>query len=147
MNNKYDEEHRYDDMLDLPHPVSRVHPPMPVRDRAAQFAPFAALTGHSAAIRETQRLTDRRIELSECELEQLDQKLQQLIAVIEEEPEITITYFSPDEKKSGGSYRTVTGIVKGLNQYKRRILLDNGDAILIDQIYAMTGDCFEDNAL
>lgn len=144
MKEKFEDEHRYDDMIDLPHPISNAHPQMPVRDRAAQFAPFAALAGYGAAVKETQRLTSARAELSESALAQLDQKLQCLREKIAEEPEVTITYFRPDERKSGGSYHTMTGKVTKLDEYRRRIILDTGDALPVSQIEDMTGDCFED---
>ena len=83
----------YDDILHLPHPTSKRHPRMPIADRAAQFSPFAALTGHGAAIEETARVTDRRIELDEDAKEQLDQTLQLLLERIDEQPEITVTWF------------------------------------------------------
>ena len=97
-------------MINLPHPVSKVHPQMPIAERAAQFSPFAALTGYGDAVKETARLTDAKIELDEDAKEILDEKLKQIREQIEEHPEIEITYFQPDERKKGGSYITITGI-------------------------------------
>ena len=102
----------YDDIINLPHPVSKNHPQMPLRDRAAQFAPFAALTGHDAAIKETARLTDERLELSEETIAQLNEKINIIRNNIGIEQKVSITYFIPDEKKAGGSYVTCSGIVK-----------------------------------
>ena len=102
----------YDDMLHLPHHVSEKHPAMSVHDRAAQFSPFAALTGYDAAVQETARLTDRRIELDEGEKAAIDQRLTLVQERLPEPTEVTITYFVPDKKKAGGAYVSVTGTVK-----------------------------------
>lgn len=125
------DEHRYDDIIDLPHHVSRKHPQMPLLDRAAQFAPFAALTGHEAAIKETARLTEEEIELDENSKELLDFRLQQLQEHISECPEVTVTYFCPDEKKSGGSYETVTGAVKKVDVYAGELVFMDGRRIAL----------------
>ena len=100
---------KYDDIIELPHPTSQNHPRMSLYDRAAQFSPFAALTGHHAAIAETGRLTDRRIELDESEIARVDAELQHLQELLPGRPTVSITYFAPDERKNGGSYQTVTG--------------------------------------
>ena len=120
------DEHRYDDIIELPHHVSRKHPQMPLLDRAAQFAPFAALTGHESAIRETARLTEEEIELDENSKELLDFRLQQLQEHLSEQPEVTVTYFCPDEKKSGGAYETVTGKVKKVDGYAGELVFTDG---------------------
>ena len=99
---------KYDDIINLPHPTSQNHPRMSLHDRAAQFSPFAALTGHHAAIAETGRLTDQRIELDESEIARVDAALQHLQELLPERPTVSITYFVPDERKNGGSYQTVT---------------------------------------
>ena len=104
--------HRYDDIIDLPHHVSATRTRMSMIERAAQFSPFAALTGYDAAIKETWRLTDQRIELSEECRAALDRKQMLLLDHIGDRPEISITYFVPDERKNGGTYVTVTGKVK-----------------------------------
>ena len=103
MNPKQEDPHRYEDMLDLPRPVSRTHPPMPVKDRAAQFSPFAALTGYEETIRETERRTEERRELDEDEKAILNGRLRELEAHLNERPEVTFTCFRPDEKKAGGA--------------------------------------------
>ena len=92
---------KYDDMIDLPHHVSKTHPPMDIMDRAAQFSPFAALTGYEAAAEETRRLTQPKIELDESEKELLDIRLHDLETQFSQRPEITITYFIPDTQKRG----------------------------------------------
>ena len=104
----------YDDIISLPHPTSAKHPRMPLSDRAAQFSPFAALSGHGAAIAETARLTDRRIELDEDTRAMLDLKQQILADRIAERPEISVVWFRPDEKKDGGQYVTTVGQLKRL---------------------------------
>lgn len=140
---------RYDDILHLPHPVSKRHPQMPLSDRAAQFAPFAALTGHEEAVRETARLTDSRVELEEEQRERLDQRLSLLFRAMRErpgrEPEITVVYFRQDEKKDGGAYVPVCGRVKKVDGYRRTILLKDGTAVSMDDIVAMEGDVFWDS--
>ena len=116
----------YDDIIALPHPEPRTHPRMSLHDRAAQFSPFAALTGHSAAIAETGRLTDSRITLDESEMARVDDALQRLRELLPQAPAVSITYFVPDERKAGGSYQTVTGTA-------RRIDTANGVLLLTDQ--------------
>ncbi|MCM1543174.1 MAG: YolD-like family protein [Blautia sp.] len=130
-------EHKYDDIIDLPHPVSTRHPQMPLADRAAQFSPFAALTGHEAAIREAARLTDAFVELDEDRKRELDEQLQLLKEEESQEPEIEVTYFRPDLKKSGGSYVTVRGQVKKIDEYNRRIHFVDGTVIPMESMYSM----------
>ena len=117
---------KYDDIIALPHPEPRPHPRMSLHDRAAQFSPFAALTGHSAAIAETGRLTASRITLDESEIARVDAALQRLRELLPQAPAVSITYFVPDERKAGGSYQTVTGTA-------RRIDTANGVLLLTDQ--------------
>ena len=102
----------YKDIINLPHHQSKTRKHMSMVDRAAQFSPFAALTGHSSSIAETARLTDRQIELTEGDKAIINEKLQMLSDYLKSEPVVTITYFEPDDKKSGGSYETITGVVK-----------------------------------
>lgn len=138
----YHEEGRYDDIINLPHHVSTKHPHMAPIDRAAQFSPFAALTGHDEAIKETARLTDERMELDENRKELLDARLQLLREHLGEKPTVTFTFFEPDERKSGGAYVTVTGSVKKIEEYENKIILEEGAAIFIDDIYAVEGELF-----
>ena len=126
---------RYDEIMELPHHVSKKRPQMPLSDRAAQFAPFAALTGYDSAIKETGRLTDERIELDEEALTALDRKYQLLMDTLDDAPEVTITYFQPDERKAGGQYVSATGTVKKVDTFGRRILLQDGTRIPLDSVY------------
>lgn len=125
----------YDDIIDLPHHVSDTRPRMSRLDRAAQFSPFAALTGYGAAIKETARLTDERSELGEYELMELNAGIHMLMERIDEHPQVEITYFKPDERKDGGAYLTVKSRAKRLNEYERFILLEDGTEIPFDDIY------------
>lgn len=128
--------HRYDDIINLPHHVSQKHPPMARADRAAQFSPFAALTGLDAALRETARLTDRRITLDEYEQAALDETLQAMRDALakKQHPTVEICYFVPDDRKEGGAYRTVTGTVKKMAEFERLLILQNGTEIPIGEI-------------
>ena len=128
-------KHPYDDIIDLPHHVSKSHPQMSMYNRAAQFAPFAALTGHNAAITEAARLTEAEQELSESDAEVLLQSL-------DEKPTISVTYFVPDDKKEGGSYHTATGIVKSVEPDKGVLQFENGTNILVIHIRDIDGECF-----
>lgn len=119
----YKDPHRYDDMLELPRPISGRHPRMSDMNRAAQFAPFSALTGYEDQVAESARLTDHRIELTEEKLSLLDRKLQDLQTQIDSHPRVRITYFLPDSLKEGGAYLTVFGIVKKLDFYRKTVML------------------------
>lgn len=129
----------FDDIIHLPHPVSTKHSHMSLIDRAAQFSPFAALVGYDAAVKETARLTNKRIELDEYEIDTLNERLRLLADSIEERPEITITYFLPDEKKAGGAYVTVTGCVKKIDDFERVVCMTDGMKIPIEDILAVEG--------
>ena len=124
----------YDDIIALPHPEPRTHPRMSLHDRAAQFSPFAALTGHSAAIAETGRLTDSRVTLDESEMARVDAALQRLRDLLPQAPAVSITYFVPDERKAGGSYQTVTGAVRRIDTVNGVLLLTDQRAIPIPDI-------------
>ncbi|MCH5267376.1 MAG: hypothetical protein J1E62_03440 [Lachnospiraceae bacterium] len=117
-------QENYGDMIDMPRPVSKKHPPMSPEDRAAQFSPFAALTGHEAAIRETARWTDRRIELDEDSREILDRAFQEVLDHMDEHPLVTVTYFQPDTKKEGGTYITVQGHVRKFKAFEQILVLE-----------------------
>ena len=125
----------YDDIIALPHPEPRTHPRMSLHDRAAQFSPFAALTGHSAAIAETGRLTDSRITLDESEMARVDAALQRLRELLPQEPVASITYFVPDERKAGGSYQTITGTARRIDTANGVLLLTDQRAIPIPDIF------------
>ena len=128
----------YDDIINLPHHVSKLHPQMTMLNRAAQFAPFAALTGYDAAINESRRLTDDWVEQGDYGNELLNRKMEQIVSKFPEHPTVTIDYFVPDEHKSGGSYQTVMGNVKRIDEYERLIELMDGNKIptkYITEIY------------
>ena len=125
---------KYDDIINLPHHISKKHPQMSLEARAAQFAPFAALTGYDDAVKETARLTNERIDLDDEAKMMLDAKLQVIREQLSEKPLVTITYFVPDAKKDGGKYVTTNGNVKKIDDYKHLIILDNSLEIPIDEI-------------
>ena len=133
---------KYDKIMGLPHHVSKTRPQMPMSDRAAQFAPFAALTGYDAAIKETGRLTDERIELDVEALSALDMKYQLLMEALDEAPEVTITYFQPDERKAGGKYVSAAGAVKKIDDFERRITMRDGTRIPTDDVLSIDGELF-----
>ena len=116
---------------------------MALSDRAAQFSPFAALTGHEDSIRETARRTEAFLELDEDKKEQLDEKMHVLQEYFSEKPEILVTYFVPDEKKAGGAYVTVTGNLKRIDEYERLLILTNGKKIPMDEIVDIESDIFK----
>ena len=124
----------YADMLDLPHHVSHTRPQMSMHDRAAQFSPFQALTGYGAAIQETGRLTDHRIELAEDRRGELDRIQQKLMGMLPAPPTVTVTYFVPDLRKEGGAYITVTGCVKTICSHRRYLQLADATRIPLDDI-------------
>lgn len=132
----------YEDIINLPHHVSTKRPQMPLKDRAAQFAPFAALTGHDEAIKETARLTDERIELDESTLAILNDKIQIILDNLDIEPEITVTYFKPDDKKSGGIYIDHTGVVKQIDDFEKTVIFTDKVIIPIEDILDIQGTVF-----
>ena len=135
---------KYDDILHLPHPTSAKHPRMPVSERAAMFSPFAALSGHAGAIVETARLTDRRMELDEDTWAELDRRQAALLEHIAEQPEVTVTWFQPDERKDGGSYVTVTGRLKRIDPVERVMTLRDGTSIPLEDVAGLEGDIFQE---
>lgn len=128
------QSHKYDDIIGLPHPVSARHAPMAMIDRGAQFSPFAALVGYDAAIEETARQTDSRIELTEGEKSALDEKLRLLAETPGAGPEVTITFFRPDARKAGGAYISVTGRVKKVDAYAGAVFMTDGTAVAFEDI-------------
>ena len=124
----------YSDIINLPHHVSKNHPQMSREARAAQFAPFAALTGYDDVIHETARLTDEQVELEEYDSERLNRKFAELMTILDDHPEITVSYFLPDERKAGGSYTTVSGTVKKIDTYEHLMIFDDGNEIPIAHI-------------
>lgn len=124
----------YDDIIHLTHHVSQNHPQMPLRDRAAQFAPFAALTGYEAAVGETARLTTERRELDAQEAAELNRRLTDLAARLKDRPEVTIEYFVPDNRKAGGAYVTVAGRVRNISVSERLLVMEDGAAIPMEDV-------------
>ena len=134
----------YDDIIRLPRHVSRNHPPMPMHDRAAQFAPFAALAGYGAAVDETARLTVERREPDAREAAELDRRLAVLIAHLPEQPELTVEYFVSDERKAGGAYVSATGRVRRISVAERVLTMTDGRIIPLGEILSMTGEILEE---
>ena len=137
---------KYDDIINLPNPTPTCRPRMSALDRAAQFAPFAALTGYEAVVAEAARLTDDRLELSEDMKIILNDKMQMIVDNLDKEPFVTIKYFVPDKRKAGGAYVETSGIVKEIDEYERCIVMTDGIKIPIEQVRAIDGEvlnCFE----
>lgn len=135
-------KNKYDDIMNLPHHVSKTRPQMPMADRAAQFAPFAALTGYDSVIRETGRRTEEKIDLGEDALAALNRRYFHLAASLSQRPNIEITYFRPDEKKAGGAYVTAAGIVAKADAANRRLTLEDGTVIPLDDVLSLEGEIF-----
>ncbi|MCD7842062.1 MAG: YolD-like family protein [Lachnospiraceae bacterium] len=133
----------YQDIINLPHHVSQKRPHMSMTDRAAQFSPFAALTGYDAAVKETARLTDQRMELNEEEQQKISERLTLLKSHLNESQVVEITYFVPDERKSGGEYCTVTGVVKKLDEFLRTLIMMDGTWIPVEEIVELGGAMFQ----
>ncbi len=138
----HDEIHRFDHIINLPHHVSRVREPMSAWSRAAQFSPFAALTGYDAAVKETARLTTERMEIDDDTKQKLSQRLNMIQDVLAERPEVEFTYFVPDHKKAGGEYTTHSAPVKKIDLYQRVVTLTDGTLIPIDEIIEIDGEMF-----
>lgn len=133
----------YEDIIHLPHPVSRKHPQMSMENRAAQFAPFAALTGFHASIEEAARYTDNQVELDESRYLILNRKIHILIAHLSEKPQVSISYFVQDSNKEGGFYKVISGAVKNIDDYKHEIIMSNGLHIQLKDIIEIEGELFD----
>ena len=136
------EKFPYEDIVNLPPHISKKHPQPSMMDRAARFAPFAAITGYEEMVLEEARVTEERIDLDEGALALLNEKLNMIQEFLDEEPEVTITYFEPDKKKSGGAYVSIAGVVKRIDEYEHLVILTDGKKILIEDIYAIESDLF-----
>ena len=132
----------YEDIVDLPHHISKKHPQPTMADRAARFAPFAAITGYEEMVLEEARVTDERIEMDESSKAALNEKLNMILEFIDEQPEVSITYFEPDKRKAGGAYVTVTGTVKRIDEYEHLVIMTDGKKINIDEIYNLQSELF-----
>lgn len=124
----------YDDIIHLSHHVSRIHPQMSMEDRAAQFSPFAALTGYEAAVKETARLTDDREELDEDEKTRLNAQLQKISARLQEQPEVMVTYFAPDERKTGGARQTYRGRLRKIDRNRKMLIMVDQTELPIENL-------------
>ena len=136
------EKFPYEDIVDLPPHISKNHPQPTMLERAARFAPFAAITGYEEMVLEEARVTDERIELDEGTKEILNAKLQMVLDFIESEPEITVTHFVADKKKSGGAYVKHTGVIKKIDEYERVVVFTDKTSISIDNIYEINSALF-----
>ena len=136
--------HQYDDIINLPHHQSATRPHMSNYDRAAQFSPFAALTGHEAAIKETARQTDEKLMLSDEAIAELNEKLNLIAETIGTQQRVRITYFVPDNKKAGGAYITCSGCVKKFDEYEHTVIMEDKTVIPIEQISDIDGEMFRD---
>ena len=134
---------KYDDIINLPRHESTKHPKMPALDRAAQFLPFSALVGHDAAVRETARLTDNRMELDEIRKEELNEHLQLIREHLMQKPQVSITYFVPDTKKEGGAYFTITGTIGKIEETWHQVIMENGTVIPMNDIYEIESTVFD----
>lgn len=138
------DNHRYDDIINLLNPTSKKHPRMSLSDRAAQFSPFAALTGHEAAIKETARQTDEKLMLSDEVIAELNEKLNLISETIGMQQLVRITYFVPDKKKAGGAYISYSGCVKKIDEYEHTVVMEDKTVIPIEQISDIEGEMFGD---
>ena len=134
MNQPREDAHRYDDIINLPHHTSSVHPQMPIEKRAAQFSPFEALTGYGDAVAETARWTDRRVQLDEDRRSALEERLQFLLEGRERKRSAALTWFIPDERKSGGRYVTHTGVLRKFDALNRVLVMEDGTRIPVDEV-------------
>ena len=137
MSGYYQDQHKYDDIMNLPHHQSKDRAHMSLHDRAAQFAPFAALSGHEEAIEETARLTDEKITLDETTIERINEKLYDISQHLPEKKNVSITYFRPDTHKSGGAYLTDVGAIKKLDEIEKQVVMDSGMKIAMEHIIAI----------
>lgn len=136
------EKFPYEDIVNLPPHISKKYPQPTMADRAARFAPFAAITGYEEMVLEEARVTEERTDLDEDSQVRLNEKLSMILEFLEEEPEVKITYFEPDKKKSGGAYVTVTGAVKRIDEYEQLVILMDGSRIRIGDIYGLESTLF-----
>ena len=136
------EKFPYEDIVNLPPHISKRHPQPTMMDRAARFAPFAAITGYEEMVLEEARVTEERIDLDEGTLSLLNEKLNMIQEFLDEEPEIKITYFEPDKKKAGGAYIDIIGTVKRIDEYECLVIMTDGKKIRIEDIYGLESDLF-----
>ncbi len=135
--------HEYDDIIDAERPIFTNRKAMPIRDRAAQFSSFAALSGYSDAVNEEERLTEKKREPDDERALRINDRLRSVIEHIDDDLEIKLTYFEADKRKSGGAYLVHTGVVRSFNEYERKLIFKDGKIISIDDIYEIEGKYFE----
>lgn len=138
---------KYDDIINLPHHISKEHPQMSMYMRAAQFAPFAALTGHDSAIQETARITESQVELEEEAKKILDKKLGLIREHINEHPQITITYFVPDKRKTGGSYRSYSGRLRDIDESEQKLIMTDDNEIYLSSISEIDSELYDNTQI
>lgn len=139
--------HKYDDIIGLPHPISVKHRQMAREDRAAQFSPFAALTGYDEAISETQRLTETKKELDEDVKTRLNEKIAVLATRIAEHPVVKITYFKEDGKKEGGAYLTIVGAVRKVKEFEKILQMEDGTEIPLADVSGIEGEIYRSEGM
>lgn len=137
------DEHKYDDIINLEHHVSKTHKQMSIEERSAQFVPFAALTGYEDEVKETERITERMIEITEDIRNILDEKIRLIQNKIAEQPNVTITYFVSDINKQGGKYQTINGIIKKIDNYEKKLILTSNTEIFIKDIIEISSNIFK----
>lgn len=137
------EKFPYEDIVNLPPHISKKYPQPTMMERAARFAPFAAITGYEEMVLEEARITEDRMDLDESTLAMLNEKLNIIQEFLDKEPEVRITYFEPDKKKSGGAYVSVTGKVKRIDEYERLVIMTDGKKICIDEIFGLESRLFD----
>lgn len=131
-------ENKYEDIISLPHHISKARKRMSLYDRAAQFSPFAAITGHDEALKETARLTDSKPELDESEKLIINEKLQMIMNnKTMPETKVSITHFVPDIKKSGGAYLKTEGFIRKYDSFARKIIMSDKETIDIDAVVSV----------
>ena len=138
-----DEKFPYEDIIDLPPHISKKHPQPTMMERASRFSPFAAVTGYEDMVQEEARYTIEKAELDESAKEKISEKLGVIAQYLVEKPQVTITYFKPDHSKAGGKYVEVVGIVKHIDEYRRVVIMEDGNIIYIEDIYDIKGKIFE----
>ena len=132
----------YEDIVNLPPHISKKHPQPSMMDRAARFAPFAAITGYEEMVLEEARVTEEQIHLDEDAVALICEKINMIQEFIDEKTEIKITYFEPDKKKSGGAYITITGTPKRVDEFEQLLIMTDGKKIKFDSIYRLESDLF-----
>ena len=128
------DEHKYDDIINLEHHVSTKHSRMSLENRSAQFAPFSALTGYEEAVTEEARITESRIDIDEEAKIEVNEKLNYIMKHLDKNIIVSVTYFEKDKKKQGGSYKTIKGIIKKIDDFRKTIEMQTGEIIIIEEL-------------